>query len=102
MKFRLISDNHDTAMGMRLAGIDGVIVHTSDEVEAALKQAISMEDVGIVLITEGLVKLCPELIYNIKMHNTRPLIVEIPDRHADGRSEGSISRYVREAIGVKI
>ena len=27
MKFFLISDNIDTQMGMRLAGIDGVVVH---------------------------------------------------------------------------
>lgn len=102
MKFRLISDNHDTAMGMRLAGIDGVTVHTAEEVERELKAAMSAEDVGIVLMTEGLVKLCPELVYQMKMTVSHPLIVEIPDRHADGRSENSISRYVREAIGVKI
>lgn len=102
MKFRLISDNHDTAMGMRLAGIDGVVVHTAEEVGRELRAAMEREDIGIVLMTEGLVKLCPELIYDIKMNVTRPLIVEIPDRHADGRSENSIARYVREAIGVKI
>lgn len=27
-KFFLISDNVDTKMGMRFAGIDGVVVHT--------------------------------------------------------------------------
>ena len=27
MKFFLISDNIDTQMGMRLAGIEGVVVH---------------------------------------------------------------------------
>lgn len=102
MKFKLISDNHDTAMGMRLAGIDGVVVHTAEEVERELKNAMGTDDIGIVLMTEGLVQLCPELVYDIKMNVTRPLIVEIPDRHADGRSENSIARYVREAIGVKI
>lgn len=102
MKFKLISDNHDTAMGMRLAGIDGVVVHTAEEVKRELHAATQSEDIGIVLMTEGLVKLCPDLIYDIKMNVSRPLIVEIPDRHADGRSENSIARYVREAIGVKI
>ena len=102
MRFMLISDNHDTAMGMRLAGIEGVVVHTKDEVESALKVALDTEDIGIVLMTEGLVKLCPERVYDIKMNQRRPLIVEIPDRHAEGRSENSIARYVREAIGVKI
>ena len=29
MKFYLLSDNIDTQMGMRLAGIEGVVVHVS-------------------------------------------------------------------------
>ena len=32
MRFALISDNHDTYLGMRLAGIEGVIVHDRDGV----------------------------------------------------------------------
>lgn len=102
MRFMLISDNHDTAMGMRLAGIDGVIVHQPQEVERALREAVDQEDVGIVLVTERLVALCPDLVYDIKMNRRRPLIVEIPDRHGNGRSEDSITRYVREAIGVSL
>lgn len=102
MRFWLISDNHDTAMGMRLAGIEGVIVHEPDEVQKALKEAADQEDIGVLLVTERLVALCPDLVYDIKMNRHRPLIVEIPDRHGDGRSEDSITRYVREAIGVKI
>ena len=102
MRFELISDNHDTVVGMRLAGIHGVIVDTPDEVESALKTVIADNDVGIVLITERLGAMCPKLINDIKLHTSHPLIVEIPDRHADGRSKDSILRYVREAIGVKI
>lgn len=32
MKLYLISDNIDTQMGMRLAGVEGVVVHERDEV----------------------------------------------------------------------
>ena len=53
-------------------------------------------------MTETLVKLCPDLIYELKLNRQRPLIVEIPDRHGNGRAKDSITRYVREAIGVKI
>ena len=102
MRFALISDNHDTVTGMRLAGIEGVVAHTREEVEKALKDAMQDENVGIVLMTEMLVHLCPELVYDLKLNRRRPLIVEIPDRHAQGRSENSIVRYVRDAIGVKI
>ncbi len=102
MCFYLISDNVDTQVGMRLAGIEGIVVHEADEVRKALTDAMEMEDVAVVLITERLLTLCPEMVYDLKLNRRRPLIVEIPDRHGNGRTRDSITRYVREAIGVKI
>ena len=37
MKMYLISDNVDTYTGMRLAGVDGVVVHERDELREALE-----------------------------------------------------------------
>ena len=102
MRFHLISDNVDTLVGMRLAGIDGVVVHGEEETTKALREAMEMEDVAVVLMTEILVNSCPDLVYDLKLNRQRPLIVEIPDRHGNGRAKDSITRYVREAIGVKI
>lgn len=102
MRFHLISDNVDTLVGLRLAGIDGVVVHEPEEIEAALKAAIADEDIAIVLITDRLVRACQDQVYNLKLTHEKPLIVEIPDRHGAGRVSDSITRYVREAIGVKI
>lgn len=102
MRFYLISDNVDTAMGMRLAGIEGVVVHEDSEVRDALTKAMDYDDVAVIIMTERLVSLCPDLVYNLKLNRKQPLIVEIPDRHGNGRAKDSITRYVRDAIGVKI
>lgn len=102
MRFYLISDNVDTAMGMRLAGIEGVVVHEDSEVRDALTKAMDYDDVAVILMTERLVSLCPDLVYNLNLNRKQPLIVEIPDRHGNGRAKDSITRYVRDAIGVKI
>ena len=102
MKFYLISDNVDTLMGMHLAGVSGIVVHEENEVKQALTEAMNMEDVAVILMTEKLVQLCPELVYELKLNHKQPLIVKIPDRHGSGRAKDSITRYVREAIGVKI
>jgi V/A-type H+/Na+-transporting ATPase subunit F len=102
MRFYLISDNVDTQVGLRLAGIEGVVVHQADEVKKVLQETMERDDIAVVLITETLLSLCPELVYNLKLNRKRPLIVEIPDRHGNGRTKDSITRYVREAIGVKI
>lgn len=102
MRFYLISDNVDTQVGMRLAGIDGVVVHKAEELQIALQEAVAQDDIAVVLITEKLLSLSPSMVYNIKLNRRRPLIVEIPDRHGNGCTKDTITRYVREAIGVKI
>ena len=102
MQFYCISDNVDTQMGMRLAGIGGVCVHTVPEVSRELEKAIKNEDIAVILMTEKLVELCSEQIYDIKLNFKRPLIVEIPDRHATSQITSTISKYVEEAIGIKL
>ena len=92
MKFFLISDNVDTKMGMRFAGIEGVVVHQEDEVRSELEKAVNRDDIAVILITETLVSLCPDLIYDLKLNRKQPLIVEIPDRHGNGRSQGHSKR----------
>lgn len=102
MKFFCVSDNIDTQMGMRLAGIEGVVVHEQQETEDAIRRACVDSEVGIVLISEKLMKLCPKLIYDLKLHTKFPLIVEIPDRHGTANISDTITNYVREAIGIKL
>ena len=53
MKFYLISDNVDTKMGMRFAGIPGVVVHEEEEVRRELMQAMEREDIAVILMTES-------------------------------------------------
>ena len=102
MRFYVISDNVDTQVGMRLAGIEGVVVHEADEVHKALSDAMAQDVIAVILMTEHLVRLCRDLVDDLKLNRSRPLIVEIPDRHGNGRAKDSITRYVREAIGIKI
>ena len=68
-------------MGMRLTGIEGVVVHEPQEVEQEIAKACGNGEIGILLISEELMKLCPDLIYDFKLHRKYPLLVEIPDRH---------------------
>lgn len=102
MKMFLISDNVDTRSGMRLAGVDGVVVHEPLEVKEALDRCLEDREIGILLITEKLAKVMEKEIKEIKLNYPLPLIVEIPDRHGTGRTPDSITHYVREAIGLKI
>ena len=77
MKFFLISDNIDTQMGMRLAGIEGVVVHERQEVLEVLEKVLHREDVAVILMTTRLVETCPEVISELKLKLKKPLIEEI-------------------------
>jgi len=102
MKFYLISDNIDTAIGMRMTGIEGTVVHEEDEVREALKTACGNPEIAVVLITAKLMEQCRGFIYDQKLRSSHPLIVEVADRHGDSKVSDSITRYVREAVGIKI
>ena len=102
MKMFLISDNVDTYTGMRLAGVDGVVVHERDELRDALENVLSDKTVGIVLLTEKFGREFPEIIDEVRLHHKTPLIIEIPDRHGTGRRPDFITSYVNEAIGLKL
>lgn len=102
MKFFLISDNIDTQMGMRLAGIEGVVVHERQEVLEVLEKVLHREDVAVILMTTRLVETCPEVISELKLRLKKPLIEEIPNRHGSAKIGETIDRYVSEAIGVKL
>lgn len=96
----LLSDNVDTLMGMRMSGVDGVVLHREDELRAKLSELLKEDDIAVILITSILMNLIRDTVYDIKLHRRQPLIIEIPDRHGNGRTKDSITKYVKEAIGV--
>jgi len=102
MKMYLISDNTDTLTGMRLAGVEGVVAHTHDEVRDALDRALGQKDIGILLLTEALGRKFPDLVKSVRSERKMPLLIEIPDRHGTGRRPDFITAYVNEAIGLKL
>ena len=101
MRYFVISDNTDTQVGLRLAGVEGVLARTREEGLAALDEALADPTIGILLITEGLAEQCADKLAPLKMDGHTPLVVEIPDRYGS-RKKDSITRYIREAIGVKV
>ena len=97
----LFAVHHD--LRLRHAGAEAELVdHGEDEVRSELEKAVNRDDIAVILITETLVSLCPDLIYDLKLNRKQPLIVEIPDRHGNGRTKDSITKYVQDAIGVKL
>lgn len=101
MKMYLISDNIDTYTGMRLAGVEGAVVHEKARLKEELDKVMADKDVGIVLLTEKFGRDYPDIVNQVKL-SKMPLFIEIPDRHGTGRKPNFITSYVNEAIGLKL
>ena len=52
MKMYLISDNVDTYTGMRLAGVEGCVVHERQELKDALERSIADKEIGVGIVKE--------------------------------------------------
>ena len=102
MRYFVISDENDTLVGLRLAGIEGTIATTASEVEAKIKAAAEDSEIAILLITEPCAALCPDLIRELKLSAERPLVTVIPGISGSSRKADSITRLIREAIGIRI
>lgn len=101
MKMFLISDNQDTLTGMRLAGVEGVLAESREELKEHLEATFKDREIGIVLLNEKFSEKYPDVVNAAKM-NKNALVIEIPDRHGTGRRPDFITSYISEAIGVKL
>ena len=66
MKMYLISDNIDTLTGMRLAGVEGAVVHEKEELKAEIDKVLADKEIGILLLTEKFGKEFPDIIVHIR------------------------------------
>lgn len=73
MKYFVITDSTDTQVGLRLAGIEGVVVREESQVRSAVEAAAADPEIAVLLITEKLAALCGDLIIPMKQSAQRPL-----------------------------
>jgi len=102
MKVFMLSDNTHTLTGMRLSGVEGVVVHEREEILKELAKVKEKRDIGILLVTELLAERVQLELSKIKLSRSLPIIVEIPDRHGPRRPPDFLTKYIKESIGVKI
>lgn len=102
MKMYLVSDNIDTLVGMRLAGINGIVVHDAENLRASVNEQLTDKELGILMLTEKAAGYDKQYIDGLKVSLHTPIIVEIPDRHGSRDIADSINNLVHEAIGLKL
>ena len=60
---------------MKLAGIEGVVIHSKKHLGEQLERAVSDPEIGIILITERFGREFPELIDDVKLNRRLPLTI---------------------------
>lgn len=102
MRYHLICDSNDTYIGLRLAGINGVLTQDPIEVRRQIEQAVADKDVAVLIITERLSEMFKERIDELRLNVSRPLVVIIPGRDGSIRPSGYITDYIKDAIGISL
>ena len=114
MRFFLISDNSDAMNGLRLAGIEGTVARSEADLRNALEmaagepapaapraQAAQQPDIAVLLVTEKIAET-----YTATLDSARaaggPLLITVPSTGGGAAGKDRLTRYIREAIGVKI
>ncbi|MDO4793337.1 MAG: V-type ATP synthase subunit F [Filifactor alocis] len=102
MRSILISDNNDTLVGMRLAGIEAILAKTPEEISRAIDYVLQKPEFGILIVTETVFEKAREELMEIRMYRRSPLVVEVPDRHGQRRPDNYITQYINESVGIKL
>ena len=77
MKLYCISDDVDTAVGLKLTGIKSVILKNKEEIELEIEKVVKDKEIGILIVTEKIYNLAIEKLDYIKNNKNLPLIVKI-------------------------
>lgn len=101
MKLAALCDK-DTAVGLRLAGIQDVYIPDGDARDM-WNQLAEKDDVGIIFITESIAEQISRALNDYRLRHAIPIIIEIPDKN--GRRTDHVdyvSKLIKKAVGVEV
>ena len=89
--------------GMRLAGVkESYMVQSAEETEQLLLKLFERNEVGIVVITEGLAKSIKDRRVRYRMENSLdPLVISVPG-YNEKMEEDTLRRLILKAVGIDI
>jgi V/A-type H+-transporting ATPase subunit F len=98
----LVIGHQEAVLGFSLVGVEGRMATTAGDVSRTLDEALSMKDIGIILVTQELARLIQPKMDQLKLRSTIPLVIEIPGPKGPPPDEPSLGEIVLKAIGIKL
>ncbi len=80
MKFYLITDDVDTSVGLRLAGVESKVLTDLTQGAQAIDDALRDDGIGILMVSHRVAAAYRDRIEEIRFSRSLPLIVTLPDR----------------------
>jgi len=101
MKLVALCDK-DTAVGLRLAGIQDIFIPEDNEVKL-WNQITERDDIGIVFINEKIAEDLDKNLKEYRLRNNVPIIIEIPDKKGRRKDHVDfVSHLIKKTVGVEI
>ena len=92
----------DTAVGLRLAGVKDLYIPNGNLINI-WNEISERNDIGVIFITEKIVEDIYDRLYDYRLRNIFPIIVEIPDKKGRRRDHlDYISNLIKKAVGVEV
>jgi len=101
MSYHIIGDQ-DTVLGFRFAGITGDVVSTAAEAEKAFRKATGNPAITVLVITEAVEDMLPELVTAHRLSTERPYLTVIQDVWGPRGKRRGLQDMINEAVGIKL
>jgi len=99
--YHIIGDQ-DTVLGYRFAGVSGDVVEDAAQAKTAFENALNATDVTVLLITEAVEDMIPDVVMKHRMAAKPPYLAVVQDIWGPRSGRKSLQELINEAVGIRI
>lgn len=99
--YHIIGDQ-DTVLGYRFAGVSGDVVEDAAQAKTAFEAALNDPSVTVLLVTEAVEDMIPELVMRHRMAAKPPYLVVVQDIWGPRGGRKSLQELINEAVGIRL
>ncbi len=99
--YHIIGDQ-DTVLGYRFAGVSGDVVEDAAQAKAAFEKALNDPSVTVLLVTEAVEDMIPELVRRHRMAAKPPYLAVVQDIWGPRGGRKSLQELINEAVGIRL
>ena len=98
----LVIGDETIVYGFGLLGIEGRIVHSGEEADAALTDAVAAHEPGLVLISARWAQEIRARVDILKATSLQPLVLELPKDGAEKGNRSDLRALLRRTLGLAL